>query len=555
MYNKARRTWETPHYEESLLIWCKEPFNRENPQALYTLADDALSRAQKGKGTADAVWQMEHAAELGLAQAALAMGQMFQYGWAVHRSGKMACTWYEKAAALGSQEAASCLEELRKAKKRRMLLSCGALALAAVLGGAVGWLLLQQPPQGILVHEDTELVTPVTLDEFNRALQDLVAQYDDELVISGQQSSNRLLLKFEGSGIDLSDFQAAVVIADQSNYLVVQFESEEEARRCLESLRAMDEVLFADTDEYGFTTSVSDVGHTASAIPYVSPYTGDVYYSWGVEFLGLDRLAAWLKDQPTTPVTVAVLDTGVEPCEENQDCILAGVDVTDPSGNGWDDQQGHGTHVAGTIIDCTWGLDVSILPVKVFAEELTSDSFVVEGLRYAIQSGADIINMSLGGSCQATEPGESCGSLIDYYIQEALDQGIFVVVAAGNGDDQGKPVDTRLCCPAHLESCMVVAACDVNGDLGYFSNFGDSVDATAPGVEVTSYFPGGTLQSLDGTSMAAPHISALAAMLKLYLPDKTPAQLGKYIKDYCIDKGDHRSYGEGIPWAGFFAGY
>ena len=98
MYNKKWKAWEAPSYEESLLIWYREPFNRENPQALYMLADDALSRVERGKGTAEAVWQMEKAADLGLAQAALAMGQMFQHGWAVHRSGRMARRWYEKAA-------------------------------------------------------------------------------------------------------------------------------------------------------------------------------------------------------------------------------------------------------------------------------------------------------------------------------------------------------------------------------------------------------------------------------------------------------------------------
>ena len=51
MYNKKWKAWEAPSYEESLLIWCREPFNRENPQALYMLADDALSRVERGKGT------------------------------------------------------------------------------------------------------------------------------------------------------------------------------------------------------------------------------------------------------------------------------------------------------------------------------------------------------------------------------------------------------------------------------------------------------------------------------------------------------------------------
>ena len=62
------------------------------------------------------------------------------------------------------------------------------------------------------------------------------------------------------------------------------------------------------------------------------------------------------------------------------------------------------------------------------------------------------------------------------------------------------------------------------------------------------------MAELNGTSMATPHISALAAMLKLYMPDKTPAQLEKYITDYCVDMGKKQYYGEGSPWAGYFAG-
>ena len=299
--------------------------------------------------------------------------------------------------------------------------------------------------------------------------------------------------------------------------------------------------------------SGSAAQRSVSAVPYTSPYSGEVYYSWGVEYLGRDRLAAWLKDRNTSPVTVAVLDTGVEPCDENAHCILEGTDVTNPGSNGWTDDAGHGTHVAGTIIDCTWGLDVSILPVRVFVGETTSDSYVAAGLKYAIESGADVINMSLGGSCVCGADG-SFGSPIDYYVTEAWNSGIVVVVAAGNGDENGVPEDTAVCCPAHMTDCIVVSACDSTGKLGSFSNYGDTVDVCAPGVEVLSYYPGDVLAALDGTSMAAPHISALAAMLNLYLPDKTPEQIEKYIGDYCTDMGDPAGYGEGIPWAGYFAG-
>ena len=129
-----------------------------------------------------------------------------------------------------------------------------------------------------------------------------------------------------------------------------------------------------------------------------------------------------------------------------------------------------------------------------------------------------------------------------------------MVVAAGNGDDYGNPEDTKICCPAHNDNCIVVAACDADGNTASFSNYGDAVDVTAPGVDIISYYPGSTLQALSGTSMAAPHISALAAMLKLYLPDRTPAQIEKYITDYCVDMGDSLRYGDGIPWAAYFAG-
>lgn len=550
MYNIKQKCWESGGYDEAVLLWCRESFNRDNPEALFTLADHLLAQASKGKETADAVYLMQRSAELGYAQGALAMGQMFQYGWAVHRSAKAAREWYEKAAALGSGEAAALLETLRRARRRRRL--AAALSAAGVVVIAVGaaiLLRLAAGPQGILVGGDTTLVTPATLEEFNQALDQLIEQYDDELVISGMRSTNRLLLKFDGDGIDLTRFPAATVIADEDNYLVIQFASEEEAQRCLEALRAMGSVLFADMDEYGAGTDSPAPQRSSSGVPYVSPYTGDAYYTWGVEYLGLDRLAAWLKTQQTVPVTVAVLDTGCEPCDENRHRYLEGADMDQPDRRGWVDGDGHGTHVAGTIIDCTWGLDVSILPVQVFKGDGAPTSYIVQGLKLAIERQADVINMSLGGACDPCGPEEACGSPEDYYIRQAAEQGIVVVVAAGN---QSKSTSQH--CPAHLGDCIVVAACDDQGVSASFSNHGQSVDVCAPGVNVVSYYPGGTFAALDGTSMATPHISALAAMLKMYLPDKTAAQIEKYIADYCAQAGDPDHYGAGIPWAGYFAG-
>ena len=548
MYKKEIGGWTSDKYNESIILWCREPFNKVN----------MLEKATKGKQTAEAVYLMERAAKLGNARAALAMGQLFQYGWAVSKSRKFALMWYEKAAALGDREAAELLEKLKKQKRVRLIASLTAVLLGVCLiGAAILWLPELLPVKGILVHEDTELLQTTNLDEYTDALNDLVSRYDDELVISGQRGSNRLMLRFEGEGIDLSDFPAAMVLANEENFLIVQFTSEEEMQRCLDILKQTKGILFVEEDEYETTTGevLTAADLTSTGVPYTSPYTGENYYSWGVEYLGLDRLAAWLMTQQTDPVTVAVLDTGSEPCAENAHLYLTGYDVVDQSNsNGWSDHDGHGTHVAGTIIDCTWGLDVSILPVRVLAPGGSPESYIILGLQYAIQNDVDVINMSLGGKCMPTSPDAVCNSAKDFYIQDAIGQGIVVVVAAGNGDDYGNPVSTMGHCPAHLGICIVVAACDSRDRLADFSNYGESVDVCAPGVDVISYYPGDTLMTLDGTSMATPHVSALVAMLKMIMPNKTPAQIEKYITDYCIDMGNDMYYGAGIPWTGYFAG-
>ena len=76
MYNKKQKCWISASYAESHLVWCREPFNQENPAAMFDLADSMLEQAERGKQNAEAVYLMEHAARLGYAQAALAMGQL-----------------------------------------------------------------------------------------------------------------------------------------------------------------------------------------------------------------------------------------------------------------------------------------------------------------------------------------------------------------------------------------------------------------------------------------------------------------------------------------------
>ena len=574
MYSEEKRRWISGCKKEEGERYCRQAEKTEDPEIMFQAADYLLTRSEKGGRNAEAVFLMEKAAQEKYTAAMLAMGQMYEYGWGVGKSRKYALYWYKEAAGAGSREAEKALARLKK--KRGRLFAAGVLSLfvAAVLivlsakvlfpfvtGNGGNPAEKEDPPitEGgeVVVGENTDLVKTETLEEFQENLRELTEQYDDELVVSGQRSTNRLLLRFEGDVLDLTDFLADRVVSREDNMVIIQFDSEEEAARCLEALKASDQIIFAEMDEYSIaaedTEAADDAGTAddteaaddAVSDPDISAYAGGTYqyYTWGCEDMGMDHLARWLVSMDETgTAVVAVVDTGVKPVDGIRSRLLSGTDVV-MGGDGQTDMMGHGTHVAGTILDCTQGLDVQVLPVGVFGTgQFTSKSAICTGLEYAISREADVINMSLGGPDDAESAWQAD------VIRRAVSDGIIVVASAGNGDENGIPIDTAGYMPAAMEECIVVGAVDSSHSIASFSNYGDSVDVCAPGVDIVSYSINEQgLESMSGTSMAAPHISALAVMLRLYLPDASPEQIEKYIKDYSIYLGDEQYYGEGIP--------
>lgn len=536
MYNAKKKIWQSREYSSSQKAWCEAPENRNDPQAMFYRADMCMPQAREGEKNVEAVYWMERAAKAGYGDAALAMGQMFQYGYAVNRNRKTAVYWYEAAAKLGSPQAKEYLKALRSQRRRRVLLwicavvvALGAVALTVLL------LLKNQGTQGVLVHEDTQLLQPADEEAFRQHLQVIVGQDTDT------QQTNRLLVIYDGTGIDLRAFPAATVLDDGAGYLVLQFDSAGEAQACRQALEQMEQVICVQEDGY------FDIQSTGVAAPMASGSTG--YTSWGAYYIGMDVLSQWIQTQNTTPVVVAVVDTGTMVAPEYQGRVLPGTDCWGV-GNGQLDGDGHGTHVGSIILDCTRGLDVTVLPIRVFDENArTTESIYIEGIKEAMRSNADVINLSSGGRCQYSAPGASCGGMEDYYLTQAVAQGQVVVVSAGNDS-----ADSAGYCPAHIDECIVVSACDITGRYTSFTNYGASVDVCAPGEDILNYYQNLQPCYVSGTSQAAPHVSALAAMLRLYMPNKTVAQIEKYIKDYCNLTGDPLYYGAGIPWAGFFAG-
>lgn len=580
MFDIKDKCWKSGKYTEAEKVFHRERSAKGAPASMFAIADMLLESAERGKQNADAVYLMESAAKGGHPMAAYSLGQMFQYGWAVAKSKKLAILWYEKAAELGSEDAQAILERLRAEKKRNMALVIVSVILAVLLAAAATLFILfglgdgdkkdkdkeKKPPKaepvvGVIVGDNTRLDEVDEPLDLRDTIYDIVDKYDDKYYEEYGRTF-RIIIFYEGGGIDLSPFPAKEVIDYGDDIVIIQFDNAEDTDACLKALGSMDCVTSFSEDAY--SVNRMDYGEVepsdlySSGEGYVSPATGYTYCTWGVEYMGVDLMAEWVSSNQKKDIIVGVIDSGSEPWPAHEDRYLDGADFTPYNkSHGQYDDDGHGTHVAGTIIDCTQGLNVYILPAKVLANlsgYTCVDSIVMTAIIYEISEGVDVINMSLGGGCSHSPLGSSCGNAIDMAVEKALAQNIAVVVAAGNGDEYANPMDTADNCPAHIEGVITVGAVDINGDIGSFSNYGDAVDIAAPGVNVLSYYPGGNGAYLDGTSMASPHVAAIAAMIKAQFPDATPAEIEKYIKVYSVDMGNESYFGAGIPWAGYFAG-
>lgn len=340
----------------------------------------------------------------------------------------------------------------------------------------------------------------------------------------------------------------------------IQYKTDSDAQAAVEIFESYPTVEYAATDGM-IIYNVYDnyIEGDARTSQDVNGYT---HYTWGADAMKLPIYADYISRTVAEDeeVIVAVLDSGIKAEHELfQGRLQQGHDYanddTDPR-----DDQGHGTHVAGIIADCTQGLNVSILPIKVLIinkwgtdVECSSVCDLLDGLELAIEKGADVINLSMG----ATNSGE-----IDYEpfcieIDNAVSQGIVVVAASGNNYSY---IGSNNYHPAHKSNIIVTAAIDSeqhdyhNG--GHGSNYGPSVDVTAPGVDVVSAFNGlydtvnNKYVSKTGTSMAAPHISAAAAMLKLKYPNYSCAQIEEELKNCAKSLGEPdevQHYGAGLP--------
>lgn len=293
---------------------------------------------------------------------------------------------------------------------------------------------------------------------------------------------------------NLSGLTPESTLNDGNGLWVIQFSTPTEAKAAVEILQSRG--ITAEPDYY--IPPIND------ETVYTQAAQSSLHKSWGASDCGFDAFVSKNAEFFKSRGIVAVIDTGVDASHPFLNGrVMSGYDFVE-GGNGTKDGNSHGTHVAGTIIDCVGNAPVSILPLRVLDNQGRGTSVkLVAGINYAAEHEANVINLSLGGGHSAA---------IDQAISNAISKGCVVVAAAGNENE-----DTSNECPAHITTSgtIVVSAGDNRHSKANFSNYGRSVDLMAPGVNINAAIPGGGYGTKSGTSMATPHAAAATVLIDL----------------------------------------
>lgn len=347
--------------------------------------------------------------------------------------------------------------------------------------------------------------------------------------------------------------------------------AEETTAEALERLSKTEHVITVEMDyiyqiePVSQSNSFSEETYTPDFLP------NDTYYSYQWHFPMVQAEAAWDRSRGQG-VKVAVIDTGVAKgtdlaCHTFVDEFNA---VTNRSGAGSAaDDQGHGTHVTGTIAQCTnngrgvagLAYSATLMPVKVLGRDGSgASSDIAQGIDWARSHGARVINLSLGRDCGSQGWPACSDTIINNAIAAAAAADIVIVAASGNANERVVGF------PANHPHTIAVGAVDIQQQRAPYSSYGAVLTLVAPGGD-TNYdrnhddYDDGVLQQTfttgggwayyfwDGTSMATPHVSGAVAMLRAFRPSATRTQVQQALQSSARDLGAagfDQLYGHGL---------
>jgi subtilisin family serine protease len=333
------------------------------------------------------------------------------------------------------------------------------------------------------------------------------------------------------------------------NVYKIQIQTGATLEETLYALRRNPDVEYAEPNYIAYATETPNDPLFDFQYALYNPGSAPPGSPQGEERADIKATSAWEETKGDEDIVIAILDTGVDLAHPDLDDKIhsSGYDFINDDSDATDDE-GHGTHVAGIaaaethnnegIAGVAW--NCTILPVKVLDNlGFGSYSEMIDGIIWAADNGADVINLSLGGNFPSTS--------LENALEYAYDMNVVNVAAAGN--DGGAVLYPA----AYDEYCLAVAATNNNDERVTFenssdvplekweSNIGPEIDVAAPGYEIVStvptwYFgPGSFPYGIgSGTSQAVPHVAGLAALIKSVKPHLAADQI-MYVIRYSAD--------------------
>ncbi|MDQ6598896.1 peptidase S8 [Bacillus salipaludis] len=390
--------------------------------------------------------------------------------------------------------------------------------------------ILQESVPGFLKKQIEQKAAEIGISNLtNSSLSSVIEKLD--LKTSNDKEENRMIVKLK-EGKPLSQFKTKVKAyglrsinplnvkqTNNHNLLVVEMNKTNQFKIAIKQIANLPEVEFVEPiQQYKALTADTQYKYQWSLHENEGNTGPDkINKDANIQFEKLQNLInGQLKD-----TVVAVVDTGVDhTLADLQDKVQSdqGYNFINRTNNIMDDN-GHGTHVSGIIAASAnngysmAGISPSakILPVKVLDSSGSGDTEQIAlGILYAADHGAKVINLSLGGPYSRT---------IEYALQYANKKNITVVAASGNDGFE------EVSYPASSKYVIAVGSTNRLNVVSDFSNYGEGLDLVAPGSDIPSLVPNGNVTYASGTSMAAPHVSAVASLLLSQQPNLTPSEI------------------------------